>query len=261
MGILALMSNNHPQETDLVSIIMPSYNSANYIEESIRSVMAQSYPHWELLIADDCSTDETQTVVTKMMEKDSRIKFLPASKNFGPAVTRNRAIDAAQGRFIAFLDSDDLWNSEKLTKQITFMKQHNIALSYGWYNVIDEDGKHLKTINQLPTKTTYNQLLRNQIIGCLTSVYDTHICGKQKMPVIRKRQDFALWLKILKQGHTAYCLEDVLGSYRIRANSVSRNKWVAIKFTWNLYRKIERLPFLKSCRIFCLYIVHSLLRK
>lgn len=248
-------------QEDLVSIIMPSYNSADYIEESIRSVLAQSYQNWELVIADDFSTDSTKEIVESYARKDERIRLLPASKNFGPAVTRNRAIDAAQGRFIAFLDSDDLWSSEKLTKQIRFMKEGNVALSYGWYNVIDEDGRHLKTISKIPTKTNYKKLLKNQVIGCLTAVYDTHLCGKQKMPVIRKRQDFALWLKILKQGHEAYCIEDVIGSYRIRANSVSRNKFVAVRFTWNLYRKIERLPFLKACRVFAAYLFNSSTRR
>jgi len=245
----------HTDYSYLVSIIMPSYNCESFIKASIKSVIAQEYENWELLISDDCSNDDTLKIIKSYCDKDIRISMITSNTNLGPAVSRNKAIEKAKGRFIAFLDSDDLWSPQKLSKQIPFMVKNKIALCYTRYNSIDAKGELIKQAPALPLKIDYNGLLKNQVIGCLTAVYDTELCGKVFMPIIDKRQDFGLWLKILKQGQTAYLLNEVVAKYRIRQNSVSSNKFVAIYFTWKLFREVENLPFLKSfyCLINCIF--------
>ena len=247
-------------DSNLVSIIMASYNSANLISDSIQSVISQTYKNWELIISDDYSNDNTIEIIKKFMDTDNRIHLIESQKNSGAAVTRNRAIKAANGRYIAFLDSDDLWTVDKLQNQIEFMKKNNVALSYGYYDVTDESGRYIKTIQNIPDSITYDGLLKNQVIGCLTAAYDREICGTVFMPIIRKRQDFGLWLRILKQGHTALCVKNIVGSYRLREHSVSSNKWVAVQYTWRMYRDIEKLSLLKSTYVFIHYIVRRLLR-
>ena len=244
----------------LVSIIMPSYNCAGFIAQSIESVLGQSYENWELLVSDDCSTDDTPQIIQDYCAKDSRIKFFPASENGGAAVARNRSIENAGGRFIAFLDSDDLWLPQKLEAQIAFMMENKIALSYARYSTINEDGTHAHHAPDLPLSIDYKGLLSNQIIGCLTAIYDTELCGTVMMPLIRKRQDFGLWLKILKQGHTAHCHPNVLAAYRLRTGSVSSNKWSAVHYTWRLYREVERLPLPYAAYCLCAYIARKMLR-
>jgi glycosyltransferase involved in cell wall biosynthesis len=239
---------------------MPSYNSSQFIRQSIDSVTNQTYKNWELIISDDNSIDNSIEIITEYIAKDNRIKLIKSGVNSGPAISRNKAIDLSQGRFIAFLDSDDLWHEQKLEKQINFMTENNVVLCYGLYETISEDGSFLSASKKLPLSIDYNGLLKNQVIGCLTAVYDTSLCGKQKMPVIRKRQDFALWLKILKQGHKAFCLNEIIGQYRLRSHSVSSNKFIAVKYTWKLYREIEHLTFFQSTKSLIGYIVQKIKR-
>ncbi len=246
---------SHTDHSFLVSIIMASYNCESFIQESIESVISQDYKNWELLISDDCSSDDTLNIIRSYCDKDVRISLITSDVNLGAAISRNKSIEKAKGRFIAFLDSDDLWSPSKLSKQIPFMIKNEIALCYTRYDSIDEEGQLVKHAPTLPPKIDYNGLLKSQIIGCLTAVYDTQLCGKVLMPIIRKRQDFGLWLKILKQGHTAYCLDDVVATYRIRKNSLSSNKIAAIHYNWKLYREVENLSLLKSfyCLINCIF--------
>jgi teichuronic acid biosynthesis glycosyltransferase TuaG len=239
---------------------MPTHNSGDFVAQTIDSVLAQTYQNWELIISDDASTDNTEDMIKTYTERDSRIKFYPSKKNHGPAVTRNRSLDKANGDYIAFLDSDDLWHAQKLEKQVHFMNHYDIAFSYTQYDYINEDGNHKAPAKNLPDAISYEGLLKNQIIGCLTVMIDKRKVGKFKMPVIRKRQDFALWLRILKKGYTANCLQEVLASYRIRKNSVSRNKFRAVAYTWRMYRDIEQLSFLQSCYFFVWYITNKLIR-
>lgn len=239
---------------------MPSYNSEDFIAESIKSVINQSYKNWELIISDDNSTDKTIDIVKAFQAKDSRIKLLRSKKNGGPAVTRNLAIKHAKGRYIAFLDSDDLWSKDKLQKQIPFMIEEKIALCYARYSFIDEHGNFVNNAPELPNKINYQSLLRNQVIGCLTAVYDTKICGKVYMPLIKKRQDFGLWLKILKKVPFAFCCNEVLATYRIRNNSVSSNKFVAVYYTWKLFREFEHLSILQSAFCIVSYVLRKIIR-
>ncbi len=237
---------------ELVSIVMPSFNSAPFIEASIASVRAQSYGNWELLVSDDGSTDNTLQIVAHAAAGDPRIRLIASSKNLGPAVARNAAIAQAAGRFIAFLDSDDLWKPEKLQRQLDFMLERGVALSFSSYDRISEDGKPLDPL-RVRQPVDYNSLLKSCVIGCLTAVYDTKTFGKVYMPDIRRRQDFGLWLKLLKSVEFAYPIEDSLAIYRVRTNSLSSNKLVAAKFTWRLYRETEKLSLMASAYYFSHY--------
>lgn len=229
----------------LVSIITPTYNSANYIEETIHSIANQTYSKWELLITDDCSTDGTWNLLKQYAAKDDRIKIFRLEKNSGPGIARNNSIKNARGRFIAFCDSDDQWKTDKLEKQVKFMLEKDIGLSYSNYIVIDEIGNRIGEVKS-PNKVTYDTMLKNNYIGCTTAMYDTEKVGKMYMPGIRKRQDWALWLAILKKIPYALGLQENLVIYRKRNNSISSNKFSLIKYTWNIYHDIEKFSIPKS---------------
>lgn len=245
---------------ELVSIIMPNYNSAQFVVQSIESVFAQSYENWELILVDDHSTDDSVKVVEAFISDDKRIKLIKLVKNSGPAIARNIAIGEAKGRYIAFLDGDDLWTPDKLTKQISFMQENNIALSYtAYYHIEEKSGMTIGQIN-VPQKVDYPELLKQNIIGCLTAMYDTQKLGKVYMPDILKRQDFALWLTILKKIPYAYGLDESLAYYRVRTASVSSNKILASKYNWKLYREVEKLPLYKAIYYFGWYTYKSILK-
>jgi glycosyltransferase involved in cell wall biosynthesis len=242
-----------------VSIITPLHNAEKFIADTISSVIAQTYQDWELIIVDDVSDDESVTLVESAVEKDSRITLIRLSKNSGAALARNTAIKVANGRYIAFLDSDDLWLPQKLETQLAFMRENGYAFTFTAYERIDEEGKSLGSVG-VPEKVSYRQMLKTSVIGCLTAMYDTAYFGKVYMPLIRKRQDYGLWLKLLKQTEFAYGIQQPLGLYRIRRDSISSNKLNTSTYNWRLYRDIEKLPFLASCYYFSHYAVRGLLR-
>ncbi|WP_114749051.1 glycosyltransferase family 2 protein [Pleomorphovibrio marinus] len=235
-----------------VSIITPSFNSSTFIRETVDSVICQTYKDWELIICDDGSDDGTIEILKKYVALDQRIKLIQNEVNFGPAVSRNNAIKHASGDFIAFLDSDDVWMPEKLAMQISFMLKNNIAFSFSPYIRITENGDYINTI-YVPSKVNYDQLLKSCHIGCLTAVYSVKMLGKVYMPNISKRQDFALWLKILRMIPFAYSFPEVLAKYRVRKNSISNNKFKAAKYQWKVYREVENLGFFRSVYYFCYY--------
>lgn len=238
----------------LVSIITPNYNSEKFIRQTIESVMAQTYTEWELIIVDDFSTDNSLDIIQSYQVKDSRIKLHKNNKNLGIAKTRNNGIEIAKGRFIAFLDSDDLWDYNKLEKQIKFMLDNNYALTYSYYRRINECGKFMKNVSSIPEIINYSQLIKRNWIGCLTGIYDTKHTGKVFIPDLKKSEDFALWLKIIKKTKKAHCFTEVLASYRLRKKSMSSNKLDLIKYNWLLYRNIENLSFVKSFSILFNYL-------
>lgn len=243
-----------------VSIITPLYNAVHTIEETIKSVQAQTFSDWELLLVDDCSTDATVATVKKLIGSDSRIKLICRKWNAGPAVTRNRGIQEAKGRFIAFLDADDLWHQNKLRIQLDFMKKHGCDLSYTSYQKINQEGEKLGIIHA-PSQVSYTDLLKTNSIGCLTAIYDTTKLGKIYMPNISKRQDFGLWLKIMKQSAKALGIDDILAYYRVGSkDAVSANKVLAAKYQWRIYREIEKLPFFISLYYFIHYAVNGVIR-
>lgn len=239
-----------------VSIIMPLYNSEIFLPLAIKSVINQTYKNWELLIIDDKSTDNSLQIAKEYTERDCRIKVIELQNNSGPAIARNTGIQVAKGKYIAFLDSDDMWMPEKLELQIKFMNERNASFSYTAYKKIDEDGEN-RGIVSVPESITYNKLLNTNIIGCLTAVYNAEKLGKVYMPNIIKRQDYALWLKILKNEGQAFGLNVPLAVYRVRKNSVSSNKFRAAVYQWKIYREIEEINLLKSLYHFINYMYYG----
>ncbi len=235
----------------LVSVITPTYNCGRFIAETIEAVQAQTYTHWEMIIVDDCSTDDTKAVVDGYMAKDSRIRYHCLETNSGAAVARTTAMELAQGEYMAFCDSDDLWLPEKLQKQLDFMQEKGYAFTCTAYEQIDEAGKSLDRVIKTVEKTDYNRLLLDCPVGNSTVMYNVGVMGKFQVPNIRKRNDDALWLQMLKKEKYIWGMPDVLMRYRIRSNSISSNKLKVIKYHWILYRDIEHLSVVRSaCHIF-----------
>ena len=229
---------------ELVSIITPSYNTAQYIEETIQSILAQTYTNWELIIVDDCSTDNTDEVV--MTFTDNRIKYLKNEHNSGAAVSRNRALREAKGKWIAFLDSDDVWRPEKLEKQISFMEKNGYAFTYTDYEMTDEDSVPLGIYVTGPKKITKTGMYNYCWPGCLTVMYDRDIVGEIQIEDIKKNNDYAIWLKAVKKA-PCYLLKENLARYRMRSNSISRHpKIKLVKHHYILYRVSERKNFVSS---------------
>ncbi|MGE6630236.1 teichuronic acid biosynthesis protein TuaG [Bacillus sp. NPDC077027] len=248
-------------EQPLVSIITPAYNAERYVTDTVHSVLAQTYTNWELLIADDCSTDGTRALLNKLSKADDRIKVIYLEENGGAAIARNTAIKQAKGRFIAFLDSDDKWKPTKLEKQIKFMLSNGHAFSFTAYDIIAENGTPLQKTVDAPIQLNYSEALKNTIIGCLTVMLDRKQIGEIQMPNIRTRQDLATWLSILKRGFTAYGMSEPLSEYRVVGNSISSNKWKAAQKTWFVYREIEQLHFIKASWCFVHYATNAVKKR
>ena len=246
---------------NLVSIITPSFNSSKYIKETVDSVLRQTYENWELIIVDDGSKDSSANIIQDLTNTDTRIKGFYFDKNIGAAEARNVAIQQAKGKYIAFLDSNDLWELEKLEKQISFMQTEDIAFSFSTYQPMSEDGSKLYSIIHAPKIVTYSAYLKNTIIGCLTVVIDREKAGDFEMPNIRSSHDMALWLLIMKRGFDAYGLDENLARYRIVSASNSSSKWHAAKDVWKIYREVEKLSFLYSSWCFLNYAFNALVKR
>lgn len=234
----------------LVSVIMPLYNSREHCVESIKSVLSQSYYNFELIIVDDQSTDGSFELIRDSFPNETRIKLFQNDNNLGAGASRNKAIKIAKGRFIAFLDSDDLWHPDKLKKQLKFMTDNQLSFSFTQYQKFDATGEQGVVIP--PDTVNYNQLLYSNVIGCLTAIYDTTKLGKRYMPLIRKRQDMGLWLSILKDVDKAYCLQENLAKYRIDSG-MTKNKFTVLGYQWRFYREVVGLNFFRSAFTFCVY--------
>ena len=243
--------------SEKVSIITPVWNSEKYIEKTIKSVQNQTYSNWEMLIVDDCSTDKTVEIVQKLSQEDERIKIFKQVTNSGAAKARNYSLRKATGRYIAYLDADDIWKPDKLEKQIAFMNRFNYGFSCTSYEVINDKGESLhKEIHMLP-EVDYVGFLTNNLLQTVGIMADTDIIDKKYliMPDIRRRQDAATWLRILKSGYKCYGLDEILAEYRRTENSLSSNKFKAAKGVWGLYRNIEKLSLPFSCYCFIRYAV------
>lgn len=248
---------------DLVSIIIPVYNSEKYIEQTIDTVIKQTYKNWELILVDDCSTDKSEIIIKKFQKKFNNINYYKQQSNQGPAVARNVGIDIAKGRFICFLDSDDLWDNNKLEIQIEFMKNKKCAFSYHSYEFANENcipsGKRVIAKDIL----TYKDALKNNIISTITVMFDTNIIDKEllKMPNIKYVEDTATWWKILRNGYVAYGIPTIFSYYRRINNSNSSNKLRTQKPLWYLYRNVEKLDFFYS--VHCLFWknFHAVMRR
>lgn len=232
---------------DLVSIITPTYNCRKFISATIDSVLNQTYKNWEMIIVDDCSIDNTMEIVRNYMEKDNRIRYFLLDENSGAAVSRSKAMELAQGKYMAFLDSDDWWTCNKLEKQVSFMESNSYAFTCTAYEQVDEELKSLNRVIKTKERTSYNGILLDCPVGNSTVMYNVEKLGKFIVPNIRKRNDDALWLQILKKEKYIYGMPDILTKYMIRNNSISSNKLDLVRYHWKLYREIEHLSILRSC--------------
>ena len=234
----------------LVSVIMPAYRCADVIERSVGSVQAQTLGDWELLLVDDCSPDGTYEKALLLAKQDDRIHVFRTPGNSGPAVARNIALENARGRYAAFLDSDDRWLPEKLSRQIAFMREKNAAFSCTAYDRVAEDGTVLQHVTPFE-KADYNKVLYYaNPVGNSTAMIDREVLGALRVPMIRKRNDFALWLEALKITDYAYGMKECLAQYSVRESSVSSNKLDLVRYQWQLYREVEGLSLGKTLRAF-----------
>ena len=263
----------------MISVIMPAYNAERTIKESINSVLAQSFPNWELVIIDDGSIDQTRSIVEEYVRTDPRVKLLTTRGNTGASSARNMGIDCATGRYIAFLDADDLWHSDKLGIQISAMEKCGGVFSYTSYKKVDESGKIGTATFSAPKSMTYKKLLRSNVIGCLTVMYDKAFFPDLRFPLLHCRNDLAMWLLLLKKiGHEDYSfwlnavnrisvdrmvvgLPNVLAYYRVHSGTLSSNKLKAAAFQWIIYRNVEKLPFIKCVAYFISYAFFGAIRK
>lgn len=243
-----------------VSVIMPLYNSSAFMEESVRSVLDQTFADFELILVDDCSTDDTLAVAQELSGNDVRIRVVAQPKNAGACATRNAGISAACGRYIAFLDSDDQWKKEKLAIHLAGIHEKNAVLSYTDYVVIDEHGTVIRQ-NLTPQRMTYHDLMKNTVIGCSTVIYDSERLGKRYFPLIRKHEDLALWLSILREIDYAHRCGPPLSLYRVHPGSLSANKLKAAAYTWEIYRRIEGLSLLSAAFYFGHYALSAVRRR
>jgi teichuronic acid biosynthesis glycosyltransferase TuaG len=241
----------------LISIITPSYKSKRFILETIRSVLSQTYKNWEMIIVDDHSPDNSSEYIENIIQNEDRIKLIKLDKNIGAAEARNKALEVANGKYIAFLDSDDIWLPNKLEKQIKFMQDNNYSFTFSNYTPFSEDGKKEYSIIKVPNMIDYSGYCKNTIIGCLTVVIDKERVGDFRMPNIRSSHDMALWLLIMKRGFKAYGIQENLAKYRLVSSSNTAKKSKAIREVWDVYRKVEKLSILKSSWYFINYIYNS----
>lgn len=246
---------------DLVSIITPLYNAEAWIEETAESIFKQTHTNWEWIIINDCSKDASYSIVEKLAAKDSRIKILNNETNLKTARTRNRGIQAASGKYLAFIDSDDIWHPEKLEKQISFMKATGAKLSFHAYRKFRKSIENQGQTIQVPEKVNYKDLLKSNVIACLSAMYDAEALGKVEMPDgYKAREDYLCWLRILKRIDFAYGMNECLGFYRILNTSYSANKLEVAKFQWKLYREVEKLNLFSSTVNFIFYSLHGIIK-
>ncbi|MEZ5912429.1 MAG: glycosyltransferase family 2 protein [Paracoccaceae bacterium] len=242
-----------------VSVVMPVWNAAGFVAEAVASVRAQSFADWELIVVDDGSTDASVAEVERAADGDARIRLLRMPANAGPGPARSRAMAEAAGRFVAFLDCDDLWHPQKLARHIPFMRQNGFGLSYTAYRRIDLASGRSVAIG-VPPRVTRAQLLHGNVIGCSTAVYDRERLGPRAMPDLRRRQDYAFWLELLAELPAAGGINQCLTVYRQRAVSVSSSKGAAARDTWALFRNHLGLPFPEAALAFGHYAIRGVLR-
>lgn len=249
---------------ELISIVVPVYNAERFVRETMDSVLAQSYPHWELLLVEDGSSDGTVSVIEHYIEEreETRIRLIRQPANMGAAMARNRGVREAKGRYIAYLDADDLWAPKKLEHQLRFMQERDIAFAFTGYEFADERGVGTGKVVRVPESLTYRQALSNTTIFTTTVMFDRTKFEEEllQMPNI-KSEDTALWWKVLRHGYTAYGLDENLASYRRAGKSLSSNKLEALRRIWNLYRQAEGMSIPSSMWHFCFWAVRAVRRR
>ncbi len=248
----------------MVSIVVPVYHAEQYIKDTMDSVRAQTYEDWELLLVVDGQDDPTISVIEEYVQnaQETRIHLLIQENNKGAALARNRGVKEAKGRYIAYLDADDLWKKDKLEKELAFMEEKQAAFVFTGYEFADEKAVGTGIVVRVPERLVYKKALKNTTIFTSTVMFDTQRIDKDmlEMPNMRS-EDTALWWKVLRSGYDAYGLDENLVYYRRPAKSLSSNKLVAVKRIWNLYRKAEKLSVPYSCYNFCFWAVTAVLRR
>lgn len=252
------------REFMLISVVTPTFNSLRFIDSTYLTIVNQSHENWEWVITDDCSSDGTYEYVCELAKIDHRIRVFRNETNSGAAVSRNNSISNVKGDYISFLDADDLWSQDKLELQLKYMIDNNVDFSFTAYKLIDEYAHDLgKTVDTHQNRPlTYHDMLKKKAtLGCSSVMIKTSTFHDYRMPLLRTGQDYAFWLKILKNGHNAYPIPIVLMNYRIVSDSISRNKFRKAKRQWQIYRKIEKLNFFNSLFNFCFYAHRAVFRK
>jgi teichuronic acid biosynthesis glycosyltransferase TuaG len=245
------MATSH--DSPIVSIITPAHNSERFLDETIRSVLAQTFPRWEMIIVDDVSSDSTPEIARAFASEDARIRHLRLESNVGPARARNAGMDAARGRFLAFLDSDDLWLPEKLEVQVEEMLRTGAEFTYADYRMIDEEGRIVGRPIRAPAKMDYRALLKNTAIGCLTVMLEREAVQGTRMPALSRHEDLAMWYALLKRGIVARGIPRDLARYRIVHGSRSRDKISTAMHMWKVYRDVEKLALADALWCFVHY--------
>ncbi len=247
----------------LVSVIMPAYNCERHIAEAIASIQNQTLASWELCVTDDCSVDSTAEIAKLMAEDDPRIKYARQPKNAGAAAARNASLERASGRYIAYLDADDIWYPTKLERQVAFMRERDCGFSCASYEVINEDNRPMGRTVTMPAESDWWGYLTNNYLQTVGIMVDLEKVDRAllHMPGMRRRQDAATWLQVLKAGHVCYGVPEVLCAYRRVAGSLSSNKIKAIRGTWYFYTQVAKLPLPKACYCFARYALLAIWKR
>lgn len=243
----------------MVSIITPAFNASRHLRECIDSVLAQTDENWEMIIVNDASSDDTLSIIEEYAIRDSRIKSISLPVNEGIANARNTGLHHAQGRFVAFLDSDDCWRVDKIQKQLDFMEKNQASFVFSSYQIMDENSVRSNHIISAPKKVTFSDLVRANYIGCLTVMIDTETVKDLTFPKI-KHEDFACWLSVLQTGVVAYGQQEVLADYRKSFGSTSGNKIKAIGWVWNIFKNYLNLGFINALFYTIRYAFNTLLK-
>lgn len=251
---MTLYSNN------IVSVIIPVYNVSKYIEHTIESILKQSYKDVEIVLVDDCSTDNSAEIIAKYAASHSNVIYHKLESNQGAAVARNKALSIAKGRYVAFLDSDDEWCEGKLEKQLSFMNEKEAAISCTAMDTIDDCGKPLGSVRKVRETIDYNFLLHNTMIATSTVIVDRNKTGNFQMPLRRGGQDYATWLMLMRNGTICYGLDEILSHYRVLSNSLSSNKWKSIKQVWQIQTEDEGINKLSASVNVCCFVANAFIK-
>lgn len=240
-----------------VSVIMPAYNCERYIEKAIRSVMEQTFKDWELIVIDDGSKDSTREIIEALAEEDDRIRSMPNGSNIGVAKTRNRGLEIGRGKYIALLDSDDVWRSNKLEVQLKKLESEKADICYCSYSIIDSVGKKTRSDYTVPERVDFKALLKENYIGCSTAVFSRNILGDHRFLTDYYHEDYVLWLELLRKGAKAVGCAEPLAEWRLIENSRSFDKRRSAVYRWNIYRKHLKLPMFQSGCLFFSYAING----